>query len=107
MVYDFDTIIDRMGTSSSKWSYAKKMTGYDDVLPMWVADMDFASAPEIVAAIKKRAEHPIYGYTSKTDSYYNGMINWMAKRNGWKGIERDWIEQPRRRPRLQLLRPGL
>ena len=67
------------------------MTGYDDVLPMWVADMDFACAPEIVAAIKERAAHPIYGYTSRTDGYYNGMINWMAKRNGWKGIQRDWI----------------
>ncbi len=91
MVYDFDTVIDRMGTSSSKWSYAKKMCGYDDVLPMWVADMDFACAPEIVAAIKERAAHPIYGYTSRTDGYYNGMINWMAKRNGWKGVQREWI----------------
>ena len=91
LVYDFDTIIDRLGTSSSKWSYAKKMTGYDDVLPMWVADMDFASAPEIVAAIKERAAHPIYGYTTRTDAYYNGIINWMAKRNNWKNIQRDWI----------------
>ena len=91
MVYDFDTIIDRMGTSSNKWSYAKERTGYDDVLPMWVADMDFACAPEIVAAIKERAAHPIYGYTSRTDGYYNGMINWMAKRNGWKGVLREWI----------------
>jgi cystathionine beta-lyase len=67
------------------------MTGYEDVLPMWVADMDYASAPEIVAAIKERAAHPIYGYTTRTDAYYNGIINWMAKRNGWKGIKRDWI----------------
>ena len=58
---------------------------------MWVADMDFACAPEIVAAIKERAAHPIYGYTSRTDGYYNGMINWMAKRNGWKDVKRDWI----------------
>ncbi len=91
MPYDFDIVIDRMGTSSSKWSYAKKMTGYDDVLPMWVADMDFACAPPIVEAIKARAAHPIYGYTSRTDGYFQGMIDWMAKRNGWKGIKREWI----------------
>jgi cysteine-S-conjugate beta-lyase len=91
MKYDFDTIIDRMGTSSSKWSYAKQYCGYEDVLPMWVADMDFATAPEIVEAIKARAAHPIYGYTSKTEGYFQGMINWMAKRNGWKGIKKEWL----------------
>ncbi len=91
MVYDFDTVIDRLPTSSSKWSYRKLMTGYADVLPMWVADMDFACAPEIVDTIKARAAHPIYGYTTRTDGYYNGLINWMKKRNGWDGIQREWI----------------
>ncbi len=67
------------------------MIGYEDVLPMWVADMDFACAPEIVAAVKERAAHPIYGYTSRTDGYYDGLISWMKKRNGWNGIKRDWI----------------
>ena len=91
MKYDFDTVIDRMATSSSKWSYAKQYCGYEDFLPMWVADMDFATAPEIVEAIKARAAHPIYGYTSKTEGYFQGMINWMAKRNGWKGVKKEWI----------------
>lgn len=101
MVYDFDTIIDRLPTSSSKWSYRKQMTGYADVLPMWVADMDFACAPEIVEAIKARAAHPIYGYTARTDGYYNGLINWMKKRNGWDGIK-EGVDPllPRRGPRL-------
>ena len=91
MVYDFDTIIDRLPTSSSKWSYRKQRTGVEDVLPMWVADMDFACAPEIVEAVKARAAHPLYGYTVRSDAWHNGLINWMKKRHGWSGIQRDWI----------------
>jgi cystathionine beta-lyase len=90
-LYDFDTVIDRLPTSSSKWSYRKQRTGVEDVIPMWVADMDFACAPEIVEAIKARAAHPIYGYTVRTDAWYNGLINWMKKRHDWSGIQRDWI----------------
>lgn len=91
MVYDFDTVIDRLSTSSSKWSYRKQRTGVEDVIPMWIADMDFACAPEIVEAIKARAAHPIYGYTVRTDAWYNGLINWMKKRHDWSRIQRDWI----------------
>lgn len=91
MVYDFDTVIDRLPTSSSKWSYRKQRTGVEDVIPMWIADMDFACAPEIVEAIKARAAHPIYGYTVRTDAWYNGLINWMKKRHDWSRIQRDWI----------------
>jgi cystathionine beta-lyase len=91
LVYDFDTVIDRLPTSSSKWSYRKQRTGVEDVIPMWIADMDFACAPEIVEAIKARAAHPIYGYTVRTDAWYNGLINWMKKRHDWSGIQRDWI----------------
>jgi cystathionine beta-lyase len=91
LVYDFDTVIDRLPTSSTKWSNRKERTGVADILPMWIADMDFASPPEVVEAIKERAAHPLYGYTVRTDGYYNGLINWMAKRQGWKGIRRDWI----------------
>jgi len=91
LVYDFDTVIDRLPTSSSKWSYRKQRTGVEDVIPMWIADMDFACAPEIVEAIKARAAHPIYGYTVRNDAWYNGLINWMKKRHDWSGIQRDWI----------------
>ncbi|MCX6653995.1 MAG: aminotransferase class I/II-fold pyridoxal phosphate-dependent enzyme, partial [Candidatus Bathyarchaeota archaeon] len=91
MVYDFDTVIDRIPTSSTKWSTRKERTGVADILPMWIADMDFASPPEVAQAIKERAAHPLYGYTMRTDGYYNGLINWMAKRQGWNGIQRDWI----------------
>ncbi len=91
MVYDFDTVIDRVPTSSAKWSLRKQITGVEDVLPMWVADMDFASPPEIAKAIMERAAHPLYGYTESTEGYYNGLINWMNKRHDWSGIQRDWI----------------
>ena len=90
MVYDFDTIYDRLPTSAAKWSLRKEL-GLEDVLPLWVADMDFASPPEVVKAIQKRAAHPIYGYTASTDGYYNSLIDWMRRRHGWSGIQRDWI----------------
>jgi cysteine-S-conjugate beta-lyase len=91
MVYDFDTVLERDATNSAKWSLRKQMTGMEDVLPLWVADMDFACAPEIVKALKARVNHPIYGYTTSSDGYYNGLINWMKKRHGWGGIQREWI----------------
>lgn len=91
MVYDFDTMVDRTSLSSQKWSFVKQRTGDPTILPMWVADMDFAVAPEIVEAIKARAAVPSYGYTQRTDGYYNGLINWMKRRHGWDGVQRDWI----------------
>jgi cystathionine beta-lyase len=90
-MYDFDTMIDRVPTSSVKWSLMKRITGYEDLIPLWIADMDFASPPEIVEALKERVAHPVYGYTAATQGYYNGFINWMEKRHGWSGIQREWI----------------
>jgi cystathionine beta-lyase len=91
LVYDFDTFVDRDGLSSTKWSFRKDRTGIPDVLPMWVADMDFPCAPEIVEAVKSRAAVPSYGYTQRTDGYYGSLIDWMRRRHGWGGIQRDWI----------------
>ncbi len=91
MVYDFDTMVDRTSLSSQKWSFVKERLGDPSILPMWVADMDFAVAPEIVEAVKARAAVPSYGYTQRTDGYYNGLISWMKKRHGWGGVQRDWI----------------
>ena len=91
MKYDFDMVIDRVPTNSIKWSYVKRRTGHDDVIPLFIADMDFASPTEIVEALKERVAHPVYGYTVTTDGYYSGLINWMEKRHGWSGIQRDWI----------------
>lgn len=89
--YDFDKKIDRTSRNSSKWTLMKKRTGLDDLIPLWVADMDFAVAPEVVKALKERANHPIYGYTVPTEGYHKGLIKWMDKRHGWKGVEQDWI----------------
>jgi cystathionine beta-lyase len=91
LVYDFDTVIDRTTKNSIKWTLMKQITGYDDLIPLWVADMDFACPPPVVEALKERAAHPIYGYTAPTESFYTGLINWMEKRHGWKGVEKDWI----------------
>jgi cystathionine beta-lyase len=89
--YDFDTKIDRTSRNSTKWTLMKKRKGLDDLIPLWIADMDFTVVPEVVEALKERAAHPIYGYTAPTEGYHKGLIKWMDKRHGWKGIEQDWI----------------
>jgi len=86
MEYDFNQQISRRGTDSYKWDSA---TG-EDVLPMWVADMDFRTAPAIVEALHKRVEHGIFGYTRVPDSYYKAVTDWFKRRHGW-AIDREWI----------------
>ena len=86
MKYDFDEIIPRRGTNSYKWDSA----GDADVLPMWVADMDFRTAPPVVEALKKRVEHGIFGYVRVPDAYYEAVTNWFARRHDWQ-IEKEWI----------------
>ncbi len=90
MQYNFDEIIDRSGTDAFKYDARKRYFGTDDVLPMWVADMDFRTPDFIVDAMKKRLEHEIFGYTLKPDSQYDAVIGWMYRRHGWK-VEKDWI----------------
>jgi cysteine-S-conjugate beta-lyase len=89
-MYDFDKIIDRRSTASIKFDFRGKFFDNPDVVPMWVADMDFETPDFIVDAVSKRAEHPIYGYTLRTVSYYNSIINWVKNRHNWE-IEHDWI----------------
>ena len=86
MKYNFDEIIERRGTNSYKWDLVKE----DGVIPMWVADMDFQTAPCIIEALQKRVAHGIFGYTLVPDSYYEAIISWFARRHQWK-IEKDWI----------------
>lgn len=88
--YDFDEVIDRKGTCSEKWDGLKKHFGTDDVLPMWVADMDFKSPPEVIKLIVERSKHGIFGYPVRTESYYEAIINWVRERYGWE-IKGDWI----------------
>lgn len=88
--YDFDTIIDRSNNYSSKWDELEVMFGSKDVLPMWVADMDFKSPQPVIDAIVKRAEQGIFGYTSRPDTYHEAIINWFAKRYQWE-VKEDWF----------------
>ena len=85
MIYDFDNVICRRNTNSAKWDMKD-----EDILPVWVADMDFESPKPVIDALRKRVEHGIYGYTFASDSYYNAIINWQKRRFGWE-IEKDWI----------------
>ena len=80
MNYSFDQIINRQGTASVKTDEVKEILGREDLIPLWVADMDFATPPFVLDAIRKRCEHPILGYTCKPDSYYQAIIGWMKMR---------------------------
>lgn len=84
--YSFDRIISRRGSGSYKWDSLQP----DGMLPMWVADMDFAVAPCIQKALEQRVNHGIFGYTQVGDAYYDAIISWFAGRHSWK-INRDWI----------------
>ena len=92
MQYNFDKIIDRRNTHSFKWDMAETLVGEKDVLPLWVADMDFECPPAVIKAIQHRAQHGIYGYTAVPDSCYQAIINWMKQRHGWD-IQKEWIVQ--------------
>lgn len=87
---NFDQVVNRLGFNSKKWDACEEMFGSRDVTPMWIADMDFPTAEEIVEAIKTRADHGIFGYTGMPDSYSEAVAGWMERRHGWK-IEREWI----------------
>ena len=79
MKYDFDELIERRGTNCVKWDESPS----DDVIPLWVADMDFKAAPAIQEAIKKRAEHGVFGYTHVDETYYEAVISWFQRRHHW------------------------
>ena len=87
---DFDHEINRAGSHSLKYDARENVFGKPDVIPLWVADMDFASPPAITEALAARARHPMYGYTLFPDSLYEAVINWMQQRHGW-AIKREWI----------------
>ena len=84
-MFDFDKINVRRGTNCVKWDVEK-----EGVIPMWVADMDFQTAPCITEAVQKRAAQGIFGYTRVPDAYYEAVCGWFARRHGWN-ISKDWI----------------
>jgi cysteine-S-conjugate beta-lyase len=90
MEYNLDKVIERKGTNTYKWDNMQKLFGRNDLLPMWVADMDFPAPEGIRFAIEERARHGIYGYTYTPESVYESVINWMYSRHGWV-IEREWL----------------
>ena len=90
MTTDFEHLIPRNGTASLKYDGRVAHFGTDDVIPLWVADMDFAVPEAVRRALAERAAHPIYGYTIPPDSLYQALIDWLANRHGWT-VERDWL----------------
>lgn len=78
MKYDFDSVTPRRGTLSYKWDSAP-----EGVLPMWVADMDFKTAPAIIESIRRRVDNGIFGYTRVPDEYYSAVVSWFNRRHGW------------------------
>ncbi|MBO5186907.1 MAG: pyridoxal phosphate-dependent aminotransferase [Prevotella sp.] len=87
MTNDFDNPIIRRGTGSYKWDEAPA----DDIIPMWVADMDFRAAQPIIDALQRRIDHGVFGYTLVDDEYYKAVTSWFERRHGWR-IEREWIQ---------------
>ncbi|MBR1855620.1 MAG: pyridoxal phosphate-dependent aminotransferase [Oribacterium sp.] len=81
--YDFDTIHNRKNTDSIKWDFGMQRMGRDDLLPLWVADMDFRLPDNILKNISKRVEHGIFGYTDPGDEYLNTVVNWFERRHGF------------------------
>ncbi|RKD91884.1 MalY/PatB family protein [Mangrovibacterium diazotrophicum] len=88
--YNFDEEVLREGTNSLKYDARERVFGKADVLPLWVADMDFKTPDFILDAIKKRLEHEVLGYTFRPDSYFEAIVGWMKQRHNWD-IQREWV----------------
>jgi cystathionine beta-lyase len=90
MKYDFDQVQSRKNTDCAKWDAVKMLFGSEDVIPMWVADMDFPAAQPIIDALKKRAEHPFYGYTMASPNVTRAVVERVQQKYNWK-IEPEWV----------------
>ncbi len=92
MKYDFDRRIDRVNSKSVKWDreVLRELYGEPDLLPLWVADMDFRVAEPIINAMREEVSHGIFGYSKRPDSYYDAIIRWYRERFGW-AVSKDWI----------------
>lgn len=90
MKYNLDEIIDRRNTESAKWKALKGLYGREDIIPMWVADMDFKSPPEVIQSLKERADHGVFGYPMIDDNYFDSFVNWVKKRHELN-ISKEWI----------------
>jgi len=90
MTYNFDEIIDRRNTGAVKVDRCKALYGSEDVLPLWVADMDFRTPDFIFEAIRERCEHPILGYSMPPKEFYPSLISWINEHHNWQ-VKRQWI----------------
>ena len=90
MTYDFDREIDRRGTMSLKWDFAREFGKPEGVLPLWVADMDFPAPQCVLDALKSAVDHGIFGYSDTKDDYADAVIGWLSRRFGWKP-GREWL----------------
>ena len=88
--YDFDKVIDRRGTGALKYEVLGERYGDAGLLPLWVADMDFATPDFITDALRKRLEHSLYGYTVEPPEYYDTIIKWIGSHHGWE-VKREWL----------------
>ena len=89
-IYDFNTPIDRRGTHCVKFDALKEMYGREDLLSLWVADMDFATPDFIIDALKRRLDHPVLGYPVQYDGYWQSVVDWIRSHHGWQ-VEREWM----------------
>jgi cystathionine beta-lyase len=89
---DFDTVIDRKNTDCLKYDFAVRRGKPENVLPLWVADMDFKTSSLVLDEIQKRVEHGIFGYTESRDSYFEAIAGWMKEMHGWE-IQRNWLRK--------------
>jgi cystathionine beta-lyase len=90
MSWNFDEPVRREGTNSVKYDLRKEIFGNPDVIPMWVADMDFKTPDFIISALRKRLDHEVMGYSFRSPEYYSSLMNWMRRRHNWE-IEKEWI----------------
>ena len=90
MRYDFDTVIDRKNTNSLKYDFAVERGRPADVLPLWVADMDFKAQEPVLAALHSAVEHGIFGYSETKGGYYDAVSAWFRKRFSWE-IKPEWL----------------
>lgn len=90
MKYDFDKITDRLHSGALKHEVLRERYGRDDLLPLWVADMDFETPPFIVDALRKRLQHPVFGYTVDPVDFWPSVMSWLKERHDWE-VEREWL----------------
>lgn len=91
MNVDFGERLDRRGKASFKWDDNQRLFGRPDLLPFWVADMDFRTPQPILDAIAERCRHPVLGYEIRQDEYYDAVIDWLSRRHGWV-VQREWLK---------------